>query len=375
MPATPALDTFPRLLLHHAKVRGNHPATREKDLGIWQTWSWSQVADEVRAIACGLAAQGFGRGHAPRDHRRQPAPALLVDARGRSARRRSRSDVSGRAGSRVRLRAERCRDRVRDRRGPGAGRQARRGDAAGADPRAHLLRRRARTAPLRRRRELRRADADRARARSRESRVLRRRSGQGRRRRRVDHAVHVGHDGQAEGRVPDARRVHRRRQGRRRIRPPDGAGQHPVVPADGVGGRSPLLVRAVAVRRLHHQLPRIGRHGDDRSARDRPDLLLRASARVREPADAGDDPHGGRERDQALAVPLFHGRRAPLRRGDPGRPSGRASPTGSLRARQRADLRAAAQRAGNEQHPHRLYRRRRDRPRSLPLLPLDRRST
>ena len=62
MPATPALDTFPRLLLHHAKVRGNHPATREKDLGIWQTWSWSQVADEVRAIACGLAAQGFRRG-------------------------------------------------------------------------------------------------------------------------------------------------------------------------------------------------------------------------------------------------------------------------------------------------------------------------
>jgi long-chain acyl-CoA synthetase len=56
------LDTFPRLLLHHAKVRGNHPATREKDLGIWQTSTWSQVADEVRAIACGLAAQGFRRG-------------------------------------------------------------------------------------------------------------------------------------------------------------------------------------------------------------------------------------------------------------------------------------------------------------------------
>ena len=62
MAEAPALDTFPRLLLHHAKVRGNHPATREKDLGIWQTWSWSQVADEVRAIACGLAAQGFQRG-------------------------------------------------------------------------------------------------------------------------------------------------------------------------------------------------------------------------------------------------------------------------------------------------------------------------
>jgi len=56
------LDTFPRLLLHHAKVRPNAPATREKDLGIWQTWTWAEVAAEVRALACGLAAQGFGRG-------------------------------------------------------------------------------------------------------------------------------------------------------------------------------------------------------------------------------------------------------------------------------------------------------------------------
>src|SRR5213080_3940338 len=55
-------DTFPRLLLHHARARPNHAATREKDLGIWQTWTWTQVADEVRALACGLAAQGFRRG-------------------------------------------------------------------------------------------------------------------------------------------------------------------------------------------------------------------------------------------------------------------------------------------------------------------------
>ncbi len=56
------LDTFPRLMLEHARARPGHPATREKDLGIWQTWSWRQVADEVRALACGLAAQGFQRG-------------------------------------------------------------------------------------------------------------------------------------------------------------------------------------------------------------------------------------------------------------------------------------------------------------------------
>ncbi len=61
MPEEP-LDTFPRLLLHHAKVRPQHPATREKDLGIWQTWNWAQVADEVRALACGLASLGFRRG-------------------------------------------------------------------------------------------------------------------------------------------------------------------------------------------------------------------------------------------------------------------------------------------------------------------------
>ncbi|HTS20478.1 MAG TPA: AMP-binding protein [Casimicrobiaceae bacterium] len=54
--------TFPRLLEKHAAERPRSPATREKDLGIWQTWSWADVAAEVRALACGLAAQGFRRG-------------------------------------------------------------------------------------------------------------------------------------------------------------------------------------------------------------------------------------------------------------------------------------------------------------------------
>lgn len=57
-----ALDTFPKLLLNHARVRGDKVAMREKDLGIWQSWTWSQVAEEVRALACGLAAMGFKRG-------------------------------------------------------------------------------------------------------------------------------------------------------------------------------------------------------------------------------------------------------------------------------------------------------------------------
>src|SRR5712692_1473705 len=63
VPASLALDTFPRLLLHHAQVRPHRPAIREKDMGIWQTWTWSQVAEEVRALACALAKLGFERHH------------------------------------------------------------------------------------------------------------------------------------------------------------------------------------------------------------------------------------------------------------------------------------------------------------------------
>jgi long-chain acyl-CoA synthetase len=57
-----SVDTFPLLLLQHARKQGDRTAIREKDLGIWQSWTWTQVADEVRALACGLAAQGFRRG-------------------------------------------------------------------------------------------------------------------------------------------------------------------------------------------------------------------------------------------------------------------------------------------------------------------------
>jgi long-chain acyl-CoA synthetase len=55
-------QTFPRLLLQHAKARPEQPAFREKYLGIWQTSNWAQAGEEVRALACGLAAMGFKRG-------------------------------------------------------------------------------------------------------------------------------------------------------------------------------------------------------------------------------------------------------------------------------------------------------------------------
>jgi long-chain acyl-CoA synthetase len=49
-------------MLQHAVSRPYHPAFREKYLGIWQTISWAQAADEIRKFACGLAELGFGRG-------------------------------------------------------------------------------------------------------------------------------------------------------------------------------------------------------------------------------------------------------------------------------------------------------------------------
>ena len=58
----PSLDTLPKLLLRNAKQFGERPAVREKDLGIWQTWSWVQVLDEVRALAIGFSRLGLARG-------------------------------------------------------------------------------------------------------------------------------------------------------------------------------------------------------------------------------------------------------------------------------------------------------------------------
>lgn len=54
--------TFPHLLLKHAAERPEAAALREKEYGIWQTWTWRDVADNVRQMACGLAALGLARG-------------------------------------------------------------------------------------------------------------------------------------------------------------------------------------------------------------------------------------------------------------------------------------------------------------------------
>jgi long-subunit acyl-CoA synthetase (AMP-forming) len=46
-----AENTFPKLLIRNARLFADRPAYRHKDLGIWQTWTWRQVLEEVRALA------------------------------------------------------------------------------------------------------------------------------------------------------------------------------------------------------------------------------------------------------------------------------------------------------------------------------------
>ncbi|MGE4368898.1 MAG: long-chain fatty acid--CoA ligase [Burkholderiaceae bacterium] len=55
-------DTFPRWVQHHASVRGSRPAIREKDLGIWQTLTWHDVAQQAELLAHGMATLGVTAG-------------------------------------------------------------------------------------------------------------------------------------------------------------------------------------------------------------------------------------------------------------------------------------------------------------------------
>jgi len=65
LPAAPdvgSLDALPKLLLRNAMRYADRPAMRHKDYGIWQTWTWAQLREEVYAFAIGLRKVGLERG-------------------------------------------------------------------------------------------------------------------------------------------------------------------------------------------------------------------------------------------------------------------------------------------------------------------------
>jgi len=62
--ATPsgALSSMPALLARNARLYGGKTAYREKEFGIWQSWTWAETAQEIRHIALGLMILGINRG-------------------------------------------------------------------------------------------------------------------------------------------------------------------------------------------------------------------------------------------------------------------------------------------------------------------------
>jgi len=60
--AGPELNTVPKLLARNAAKYPDAAAYREKEFGIWQSWSWSQAADEINALALGFLDLGVQPG-------------------------------------------------------------------------------------------------------------------------------------------------------------------------------------------------------------------------------------------------------------------------------------------------------------------------
>lgn len=57
-----ALNTFPKLIVRNATKFANRPAYREKEFGIWQSWTWAEAREEIEALALGFLDLGMNKG-------------------------------------------------------------------------------------------------------------------------------------------------------------------------------------------------------------------------------------------------------------------------------------------------------------------------
>ncbi|MAY85229.1 MAG: long-chain fatty acid--CoA ligase [Pseudooceanicola sp.] len=57
-----ALLSVPALLHRNATEFGTAPAFREKEFGIWQTWTWAETEQEIESLALGLLKLGVNEG-------------------------------------------------------------------------------------------------------------------------------------------------------------------------------------------------------------------------------------------------------------------------------------------------------------------------
>ena len=286
--------TMPRLLVEHARVRGRRASIREKDLGIWQTWTWLDVLSEVEALAAGLSLLGLGRG----DHL-----AIVGDNRPRLYWSMTAAQALGAVP--VPLYQDAITSEMQFVLEDAEVRVAFAEDQEQVDKLLEMLPRlpHLTTILYDDPRGLRHYDAPQLKSYDdvqRDGRALLAR----------DPSFFARHV--AEGRSDDVAvmlytsgttskpkgvcQTHRAfidvARGAVAFDGFDQTRRGAELPADGVGRRSPVLVRRSAGRRLLRQLSRVRRHRDDGSPRDRADLLFRAAARVREPVHAGHNPHG-----------------------------------------------------------------------------------
>ncbi|MGK7752764.1 MULTISPECIES: AMP-binding protein [unclassified Roseovarius] len=56
------LSSIPALLQRNAAQFGARPAYREKEYGIWQSWTWAEAEQEIEALALGLLNLGVDKG-------------------------------------------------------------------------------------------------------------------------------------------------------------------------------------------------------------------------------------------------------------------------------------------------------------------------
>ena len=62
MEGAAGLRSIPALLRRNATTFASRPAYREKEFGIWQSWSWSEAEAEIEALALGLIEMGVAKG-------------------------------------------------------------------------------------------------------------------------------------------------------------------------------------------------------------------------------------------------------------------------------------------------------------------------
>jgi len=60
--AEESAHSIPALLARNVQRFGGLPAYREKEFGIWQSWTWAEAAEEIRAMALGFLSLGVERG-------------------------------------------------------------------------------------------------------------------------------------------------------------------------------------------------------------------------------------------------------------------------------------------------------------------------